>query len=497
MSTKTPSEQDENSSSAPLSAPEPEAGTTQSESQETNAQEVNVQESPQEPNSKDSNPEAKAKTRPVIEKSSFIADLPDTGRIEGTFLLKHMSLSSDRNGKPYLNIVMGDKTGTLEGRAWAQAQELSNRASKNDIAQVSGKLQRYQGRKQLVVEEVRKLDSKSADMEPFIPKTSFNVEDMFNRLEEWVESFREPTLKLILQTILKDTRVKEGLFQAPAAKTVHHAFRGGLLEHVLSMLELSDRICEHYQKLYPELNRDMVLSGLILHDLAKIWELEYDRSFDYTDMGRLVGHLVLGSELVEKVARDLEAQGESLDGEQVLLLKHVILSHHGELEYGSPKRPATVEALLVHHMDRLDSKIGGAVQFIADDRSPGKWTQLNRIENQFFWKGEKGFSKPQKGSRFWGSKAPRPFEKKEKKASGKKTPGKNKPQKSATDKKSRGPKPPKNSKPTSSKPYVERGGSTLGDVFPSNLKSQVADQNHLDQNHSGKDFSKGKESKSE
>jgi 3'-5' exoribonuclease len=222
-------------------------------------------------------------------------------------------------------------------------------------------------------------------------------EALYTRLLEYMGTMQDPFYRALAEAVLRDDAdIVDRVKRAPAAKSVHHAYRTGLLEHVVSITGILDGLAKHYGKY---LDRDLLFLGGFFHDIGKLWELSYDRVTDYTTEGRLIGHLVMGVELVDRKIRELEAQPGRLPGlfpeEKKLLVKHVILSHHGELEYGSPKRPKCLEALIVHYVDDLDSKVNAIRVFTEQDQTPGRWTGLSRLYDRFFWKPDWAQPKPQ------------------------------------------------------------------------------------------------------
>lgn len=277
-----------------------------------------------------------------------LATHPDQ-EVEGVFLVLQKDRRADRTtGKPYLSLQLGDQTGVVDARVWEGVEQLPP-FEVNDVVRVHGRTQSYRNRLQLSVRSVDPVPPSEVDAGSFLPRTAYNVEEMFTELTAMVAGMRQPQLKALLESVLGDQEIAGRFKRAPAAKTLHHACIGGLLEHVLSVARLSGRMADHY----PAVNRDLLLAGVVLHDIGKIYELSYDRSFQYTTPGKLVGHISLGVELVREKIRGLPA----FPAELKLLVEHLILSHHGHLEFGSPVLPAFPEALLLHYLDDLDSKM--------------------------------------------------------------------------------------------------------------------------------------------
>jgi 3'-5' exoribonuclease len=286
-------------------------------------------------------------------KDIYIADLAgfDEGKIfDSFFLLLQRQLRTTKNNKPYLCLTLCDKTGQLEGRVWEPGDpRIAKDAERGDVVKVRGSVSRFDDRVQMKVEQMRRAMTGEADKTDLMPATTCNVDELWNELLGFVESFTQPDLKLLLTTLLADPQLAQAYREAPAARQLHHAWLGGLLEHVVSLLNLADRIAPHY----PILHRDLLLTGVILHDIGKVRELAWDIGFDYTVEGQLLGHIQMGIALVEKTIDSLPGFPDRLK----TLVVHMILSHHGRLEFGSPKLPMIPEALVLHFLDDLDAKM--------------------------------------------------------------------------------------------------------------------------------------------
>lgn len=313
--------------------------------------------------------------------SPFVSELKEKTEFEGSFLVKVISLHLDKNGKPYLNMVLMDKTGEAEARAWDNAARLAEEIRAQDIIKVAGKVNLFQGRKQIIIEAAAKSENQPLDR--FLPSTAYDVNKLFAAILALFQTLEDPFAKRLALATLEDPEIKRRLLRAPAAKSVHHAYAGGLLEHALSVCRLLDKLSVHYKNYYgPAINRDLLLLGGLFHDIGKIYELSFERASEYTKEGQLIGHLVIGSELVDRITAQIEGFPENLR----LQLKHIILSHHGKLEYGSPKLPHSIEAVIVHYMDDLDSKVNSILGIIASDTSPGEWTNVSRMYERAFLK---------------------------------------------------------------------------------------------------------------
>ncbi len=320
-------------------------------------------------------------------KQQFVKNIQEAETVDSIFLVKYSAIQTGKTGKAYLNLVLMDNTGEIEARAWDRVPELANLAVKDAFVWVEGKCKLFQSRRQITVKKLQLVRDTDINEKDFIVDQGIDVDSLFNQLTNWVESMEDAHYKALAKSILiEDEDIVDRIKRAPAAKTLHHAYKGGLLEHIVSISGMLDKVSQHYGK---DLNRDLLLLGGFFHDIAKIWELSYQRTTDYTDEGRLIGHLVMGVELVTKKIRQLN-ESDSLESpfpkEKELLVKHLILSHHGELEYGSPKRPKLIEAHIIHEIDDLDSKINAMKWLILKDQNPGKWTTFNRQFDRFFYK---------------------------------------------------------------------------------------------------------------
>ena len=325
--------------------------------------------------------------KPVL-KSLFVKDLKDKTSIQSPFLIKFSAIQMGKTGKPYMNVVLQDKSGEVEARIWDDVAKYAGQAVKDTFVWVEGNCQAYQGRKQIVIKSLQVLREDEVQVIDYVPESSIDPEMLYKKLMAYVESMTDPYYKALAESILKDDAdIVDRYKRAPAAKSMHHAYKTGLLEHVISITGILDHMAAHYA---PYLDRDLLFLGGFLHDIGKLWELSYDRVTDYTTEGKLIGHLVMGVELVERKVRELDSQAGRLPGpfpeEKKLLVKHVILAHHGVLEYGSPKRPKCLEALMVHYIDDLDSKMNAIRVFTEQDLTPGQWTTFNRNYERFFFK---------------------------------------------------------------------------------------------------------------
>ena len=290
-------------------------------------------------------------------KDIYVSDIAtfEEGRIfDAFFLVLARQQRTTKTNKPYLNVILGDKTGQLEARIWDPADlRIAREFEKGSIVKVRGCCSRFEDRLQLKVDHLRLAQNGEVEKSDLLPATGYDVNDLWRQLSNFVEEMSNPDLKALLKHILADPGIAAAYREAPAARQLHHAWLGGLLEHVVSLLRLADRVAAHY----PLLDRDLLLTGVILHDIGKIRELSWEIGFDYTTEGILLGHIQMGVDMVEKAMASLPQFPARLR----TLVLHLILSHHGKLEFGSPKLPMIPEALVLNFIDDLDAKMQSVI----------------------------------------------------------------------------------------------------------------------------------------
>ena len=315
-------------------------------------------------------------------KKVFVEQIRERDVIESPFLVRDKTLAMAKNGKPYMTVKLIDRSGEIEGRIWDRVDEFDALFDRDDFIVVHGKASTYLGKKQLVIGNLRKIGEDEIDLADFLPVSPRASEEMVSELRTLVASLRDSSLRALAESFFNDAELLRAFCTAPAAKSMHHAYIGGLLEHSLAIAALVDLMAPRY----PALNRDLMILGALLHDIGKIGELSYVRSFDYTDEGKLIGHIVLGVEMIAERVRGLP----NFPKETAMLVKHLILSHHGQYDYGSPKRPKTMEAIVLNFLDDLDSKINGVAAHIdREAENPSSWTSHHRLYDRYFYKGEK------------------------------------------------------------------------------------------------------------
>ncbi|MGA9178710.1 MAG: HD domain-containing protein [Desulfobacterales bacterium] len=313
-------------------------------------------------------------------KKRFISDIRAGDRVDDIFVLSEKILSQKKDGNNFLNITLSDKTGTIKGVVWDNVDQIAAGITSGDFAHVNGSVSEYRGTLQVVIKIMEPFPSDRIDPSDFLPQTSRDIEGMFERLVKRMDSITTDYLKALIDAFFKDKEFVNKFKTAPAAKKMHHAYIGGLLEHTLSMTSLADKIAGHYSGI----NRDLLLSGAILHDIGKIDEFEYQFKIDYSDKGRLLNHIVIGLEMVDEKLSEIKYFPE----DQVLLLKHLIVSHHGTREFGSPEPPKTIEAVLLNYIDEIDSKVNAIRDFIASEDPDETWTSYHRLLERHFYKGK-------------------------------------------------------------------------------------------------------------
>ncbi|HOF18695.1 MAG TPA: HD domain-containing protein [Phycisphaerae bacterium] len=320
------------------------------------------------------NAQPNAASKPMI--GEFQVNQP----VDSVFLLAKCVLRSARTGKPYLDLEFSDRTGRITGRFWDATESLAASLAIDDFVQVKGRVESYQGQLQVNVHMVAKADTAKLRLGDFLPQSEHDPAQMMRRLTEILGGIEDPDYRRLAQAFLADETFCAAFRTAPAATSNHHAYLGGLLEHTLSMAELALKVLEHYR----DLRRDILLLGVLLHDIGKTRELAYKRTFQYTDAGNLVGHITLGVLMLEEEARKLP----DFPAEKLNMLRHMILSHHGVLEYGSPKLPMFAEAMALHYLDNLDAKLRDIAETISEDRNADpQWTDYSRSLGRKLYKG--------------------------------------------------------------------------------------------------------------
>lgn len=314
----------------------------------------------------------------------WAAEVAPHETLDEVYLVKRKtSAVSPSNGRAYLTLILMDRTGQLDTRVWDRAEQVEARFAENDYVRVQGKTVLYQGRLQVHAAQVERVDETALDLTQFLPCSTSSPEELWRCTHEVLDSVRDPHLLRLLDRVLDDSTFRDAMTRAPAGKTIHHARLGGLLEHNLATMRLVFEIGTVYEEIYPGLvDRDLLVTAAFLHDTGKPQEISSDARFEYTDAGRLLGHVVLGYELVSRHLEALPDFPEDL----ALHLLHLLLTHHGELGYGAPKRPKTVEAWILHFADLLDSRVAHTAELVTH-LAPGQWTPYQPLHDRYFWRG--------------------------------------------------------------------------------------------------------------
>ncbi len=315
-------------------------------------------------------------------KTIQIKEITDGQSIQDLFLVREMSRGETKAGKPYLSLVLMDASGEISGRVWENAEQLMGECPTGAVVSVIGQAQAYKGILQLRIDHLSRIAESEVDLAQFVPSVQGNVGLMAKELLKLAGSVENPFLKELLLALFGERRLMQSFKKAPAAKAMHHAYVGGLLEHTLGVARLADSI----SSLYPSLDRSLLMAGALLHDIGKLKEFSFDSfPFEYSDRGRLVGHMVLGIEMIQEKINGISGFPEDL-GDR---LKHLILSHHGRYEFGSPSLPMMQEAFALNFLDDLDAKINYLDRLSGQVKGEGyQWTEFQRnLERFLFVKG--------------------------------------------------------------------------------------------------------------
>ncbi len=290
--------------------------------------------------------------------------------VTSSFVVVAKQIKPKKTGEPYLALTLGDRSGQLEAKMWDNVEEVLDTFEQDDFLKIKGLVNKYKQRFQLTVHKLRKLGDSEIDFSDYLPKTTKDIDELWQALSGFVESFQNQHLKSLVQAFMADPEISAAYRNAPAAKTLHHAYIGGLLDHVVSLFRSCDLICKNY----PQINRDLLLTGAFLHDIGKIHELTYNRSFSYSTKGQLLGHMIIELEMLQAKLAALPGFPDELK----ILIEHLIISHHGQYEFGSPKLPMFPEALMLHYLDDLDSKMEAMrAHFEREAALDSPWTSYN------------------------------------------------------------------------------------------------------------------------
>ncbi len=315
-------------------------------------------------------------------KKQYVGSLKAGDKADDIFVLYEKIIAQKKDGSDYLNVTLSDKTGRIKGVVWDNVGKIAAGSNAGDYVHVRGSDSEYKGTLQVVIKSMETESPDQVDSADFLPATGRDVDSMLKQLAWLSDSIKVDKLRELFTAFWNDREFVGKFKKAPAAKKMHHACIGGLLEHTLSMALLADKIAGHYNGV----DRDLLISGTILHDIGKIREFEYDNRIDYSDEGRLLSHIVIGLGMMDEKIKGIKDFPETL----ALMLRHMIVSHHGTRDFGSPEPPKTVEAVLLNYIDEIDSKVSGIREFISSGEGGGNWTSYHKILERHFYTGENG-----------------------------------------------------------------------------------------------------------
>ena len=313
----------------------------------------------------------------------FVKDVKPGMQINDIYMVSQPVLRNTTKGDLYIAMYLSDRTGKLNARMWQATEALYNQIPAEGFLQIRGKSELYQGNLQLVLNDLVVVRADQINLAEYMPRTDKDVAKLFSEVKEMLGAVKNPGLRGLIKEFLDDADLMKRFCTAPAATQLHHCFLGGLLEHTHSMMQVAVRILP----LYPKVQPDLVLAAIFLHDMAKTAEMSYEVAFSYTDRGQLLGHILLGSMWIQDKARAMEAKGVKIDTDTLDSLLHIILAHHGQYDFGSPKLPATAEAFMVNYIDNLDAKMNQVATLIDNDASEGNWTGYQKsLETRLYRK---------------------------------------------------------------------------------------------------------------
>ena len=316
----------------------------------------------------------------------FINQFGDREPVDEVFLAAEKQLRTNRQGNLYMQMRLSDRSGSVTAMMWNAGEKVYRSFENGDYLRVQGTAQYYNGALQMILNQIEMIDARDVDESDIVTLGTMDIDQLAERLREMLRAMSNYPLRNLAECFLMDEEFMDGLTSAPAGVKNHHAYRGGLLEHVLSLMELTAVVAPQY----PDIDRDLLLTGAFLHDAGKIRELTYERDLGYSDEGQLIGHLVIAVGMLDQKVREAEElSGEPFPEELALRLKHMIVSHHGEYEFGSPKLPMTLEAIALHYLDNLDAKMHSIGQLIRDDaNTDSQWTPYQANLGRKLFKGE-------------------------------------------------------------------------------------------------------------
>jgi 3'-5' exoribonuclease len=308
-----------------------------------------------------------------------IASLKEGDWVEEIYLVSSKQVSTAKNGVTYLSLKLADKTGEIDGKLWDNADEVAGKFEREDFVRVKGMAANYQGTMQIKMKTLDRVDDSKVDLANFLQTSPRNIDDMVRELRGVVAAVRNDYLKQLLTAFLNDKAFMDAFRRAPAAKTLHHNYIGGLLEHVVELITLARDAARHF----PSVDKDLLTAGAFLHDIGKVRELSVRKSIEYTTEGKLIGHISLGYEMVADKIRTIA----NFPDELTMLVKHILLSHHGEYEFGSPKRPKIQEAIIINYLDDLSAKINNFQATLKKENiAEGEWTSFSKMHDRYLYR---------------------------------------------------------------------------------------------------------------
>ena len=313
----------------------------------------------------------------------FINEIEAGETIDDIYMVREPILRSTTRGDLYIAMYLSDRTGQLNGRMWQATEAVYKALPKPGFIHIQGRSELYQNNLQIVVNNISIVDAANVCLEDFLARTDKDTDKMFEEIKKTVGRIKNPQLKALVEEFLADTKLMENFCTAPGGTALHHNYLGGLLEHTHNMMRVAVAILP----LYPKVQSDLVLAGIFLHDIGKTEELSYDMAFSYTDSGQLIGHVVKSLLMINQKADALRAKGTQVEQTVLDALGHIILSHHGQYDFGSPKLPATPEAFMVYYIDDLDAKISQVTAAIENEPGDSNWTAWkNALQTRLYRK---------------------------------------------------------------------------------------------------------------
>ena len=329
-------------------------------------------------------------------KRKFVTELPPQGTIDQVFLATQKQLRPNRNGQLFLQVELADRTGSVTARMWNAGDLEFSAFDEGEFVRVEGSTQLYQGNLQVIATSIQRVDPRGIDESDYRVPSGNDIDHLIDELRGLAASISNEDLRLLAESLLAEGPLLDAFKRSPAGIKHHHAYAGGLVDHVTSLARLATRVAP----LYPAVDPDLLLVGVLCHDIGKTVELESEKGFSYTDPGQLLGHVLLGLEIVDEHIAVVEQQlGRAFDAELAIRVKHMIASHHGHYEFGAPKLPMTLEAIALHHLDHFDAQMASTMQLLQNEASiDGGWTQYHANHGRKFFRGRDHVTSAESGA---------------------------------------------------------------------------------------------------